>query len=495
MRVFLVGMMGSGKTAVGKLLARSLELDFVDMDEEIKKREGKTISRIFQEFGEGYFRAREKDLLRELSQRDNLVVATGGGVVLDAENRQLLHEGRTVFLYAPPPVLAQRVDPSIRPLLKESSVKGKLAKIWESRRVFYEEFPRIDTEHLQPFEVVARVALRLFDEEPQEVFNPVHPVFTGKGLFKRVSREDLVFTTETVHRIYEDLFPPTVQLLPDGELAKSVDHVLRCYDYLMENDVSRDRIITAVGGGALTDLMGFVGATFKRGIGVRFFPTTLLAQVDAAIGGKNGIDYRGVKNMIGTVKMPDEVLIDPLTTLSLDEGRYREGLVELFKMCLLSGNGYDAFREHLFGLLERRVGVLERFIRIAVNEKLKVVAQDENDAGVRKILNFGHTVGHVVEVLSNISHGLAVAVGIERELRFFRTKGLIEAHFHEEVSQILSSIFRLPNVELSVDQVMKTLINDKKSLNTRLIEVPLVMGPGRVSLVKVKPQELAEVIV
>lgn len=495
MRVFLVGMMGSGKSTVGKLLARSLGMGFFDTDEEIERREGKSITQIFKDEGEEYFRKLEKSLLKEILNSDNVVVATGGGVVLDLENRTLLQREKTVFLYASVEALVKRVDPTVRPLIAAGEVEKKLRDIWEKRRHFYMEFPQVNTENLNPMEVVAKVALKVFDEDPIEIPNSVHPVFIGKGIFNRVSREEHVFTTKNVFRIYGDCFPGSAYILPDGEVVKSFDYVRRCYDHLIENDVSKGNTITAVGGGALTDMVGFVAATFKRGIGVRFFPTTLLAQVDAAIGGKNGIDHAGIKNVIGTVRMPDEVMIDPLVLLSLDDERYREGLVELFKMCLLSGKGYETFRDKMKEILKRRVDVLQELITVAVEEKLKVVSLDHNDTGIRKILNLGHTVGHVVEVLSGVSHGFAVAVGIDRELRFFVRKGMIEKSLYEEVKETLSRLFESLEMDFSQDRVMKTLLNDKKATADSLIDMPLLLRPGEVSMVKVRPEELAEVIV
>lgn len=291
MRIFLVGMMGSGKSTIGKRVSEVLDLQFIDMDEEIERREGRRVRRIFEEDGEEYFRLKEKELLRELVERDNVVVATGGGVVIDPENRELLKKEKTLFLYAPPEVLMERVTTENRPLLREG--KERIREIWERRKQFYTEFRGIDTSKLNEWETTALVVLEALDEKEISTIEKPHLVKIILGGFKRVRNEELVFTTERVEKIYGRYLPENRLLFPDGEEVKTLEHVSRAYYELVRMDFPRGKTIAGVGGGALTDFTGFVASTFKRGVGLSFYPTTLLAQVDASVGGKNAIDLQG----------------------------------------------------------------------------------------------------------------------------------------------------------------------------------------------------------
>jgi len=494
MRIFLVGMMGSGKTTVGKKVAEALNLKFLDMDEMIEMRHGKSVMKIFEDEGEKVFRESEKRILKEIiSEEDEAVVATGGGAVLDPENRELLKKEKTFFLDVPLEELMTRVDPSTRPLIKDDV--NKLEKIWEERKKLYMEFEKISLRNLKPWEAVARICMEVVNGNEMIIESNVHPLIIKLGGLKKAKKYRYVFTTERIARIYEPYLSDDSLILPDGEETKSLDYLKVCYEYLMERKMTKDETLIGIGGGALTDLTGFVASTFKRGTGLVLFPTTLLAQVDAAVGGKNAISFGGVKNIVGTIKMPDEVIMDPVVVLSMDDDRFREGLVEAFKMSLLSGRGLEIFIERTTELLKRKLSALIEIVRISAEEKLKVVEKDPNDAGVRKILNLGHTLGHAVESILGIPHGLAVAWGIEKEMALFVKRGMVERKFYEEVRNVLERIVDFSSFEsVKAEEVMQLVANDKKGSRSGKIHIPIVDRPGKVQLVPIEPVELMEVL-
>ncbi|WP_041437436.1 bifunctional shikimate kinase AroK/3-dehydroquinate synthase AroB [Thermotoga neapolitana] len=491
MRIFLVGMMGSGKSTIGKRVSEVLDLQFIDMDEEIERREGRRVRRIFEEDGEEYFRLKEKELLRELVERDNVVVATGGGVVIDPENRELLKKEKTLFLYAPPEVLMERVTTENRPLLREG--KERIREIWERRKQFYTEFRGIDTSKLNEWETTALVVLEALDEKEISTIEKPHLVKIILGGFKRVRNEELVFTTERVEKIYGRYLPENRLLFPDGEEVKTLEHVSRAYYELVRMDFPRGKTIAGVGGGALTDFTGFVASTFKRGVGLSFYPTTLLAQVDASVGGKNAIDFAGVKNIVGTFRMPDYVIIDPVVTLSMDEGRFEEGVVEAFKMALLSGRGLELFDDP--EKIERRnLRILSEMVRLSVEEKAKIVMEDPYDKGLRHALNLGHTLGHVYEMLEGVPHGIAVAWGLEKETMYLYRKGIVPKDTFRWIVEKIKEIVPIPVPAVDREKARTLILNDKKIMKGSRVRLPYVREPGKVEFLEVDPLELLEVV-
>ncbi|ABQ46593.1 Shikimate kinase., 3-dehydroquinate synthase [Thermotoga petrophila RKU-1] len=491
MRIFLVGMMGSGKSTIGKRVSEVLDLQFIDMDEEIERREGRRVRRIFEEDGEEYFRLKEKELLRELVERDNVVVATGGGVVIDPENRELLKKEKTLFLYAPPEVLMERVTTENRPLLREG--KERIREIWERRKQFYTEFRGIDTSKLNEWETTALVVLEALDEKEISTIEKPHLVKIILGGFKRVRNEELVFTTERVEKIYGRYLPENRLLFPDGEEVKTLEHVSRAYYELVRMDFPRGKTIAGVGGGALTDFTGFVASTFKRGVGLSFYPTTLLAQVDASVGGKNAIDFAGVKNVVGTFRMPDYVIIDPTVTLSMDEGRFEEGVVEAFKMTILSGRGVELFDEPE-KIEKRNLRVLSEMVKISVEDKARIVMEDPYDMGLRHALNLGHTLGHVYEMLEGVPHGIAVAWGIEKETMYLYRKGIVPKETMRWIVEKVKQIVPIPVPSVDVEKARNLILNDKKILKGSRVRLPYVKEIGKIEFLEVDPLELLEVV-
>ena len=487
MKIFLVGMMGSGKSTIGKHLSRVLGFEFVDMDEEIERAEGKRIEDIFKQHGEGYFRVLEKRLLKKILKRSgNMVVATGGGVVLDPENRKALKDHKTIFLMVDPGELLKRVRRDNRPLL--SGGKKKIFEIWKKRESLYKSFTTIDSTGLSVWETCAKVLYRVMEGETISFVKSVHDVLIKIRGLEEIEG-DVLFTTSTVHRIYGEFFKNSY-IFPDGENVKSMEQVLIAYRILHDLGFSRTGTLAGVGGGALTDFTGFVASTFKRGTKLFLYPTTLLAQVDASIGGKNAVNFEGVKNLIGTFRMPDLVVVDPLASLSMDDERFKEGVVEAFKMSLISGKGLEFFDEDL---LSRRLSSIERIVELSIEEKLKIVEMDPYDKGVRNILNFGHTIGHVYESLTKVPHGIAVGWGMIKETEFLTKEGLSD----RAVGRLLEDFLRKLEIDspplLNREDVYRFLRNDKKSRGYK-VRIPVIQMPGRYYFMEVRIEDLLEVV-
>ncbi len=202
MRVFLVGMMGSGKSTIGKILSSVLDLEFVDMDSEIEARSGKTVEKIFESEGEEVFRKLESNLLKELVRKDGIVVSTGGGIVLDSENRRTLKEENTLYLKLPPADLFKRVDTLNRPLLKGG--KEAIFRIWEERRELYEQFPSIEASNYSKWETVASICMRLFPGDKKRIINGTHPVTLANGGFKAIGGMQNAVVSHRVLKVFSE---------------------------------------------------------------------------------------------------------------------------------------------------------------------------------------------------------------------------------------------------------------------------------------------------
>lgn len=261
-----------------------------------------------------------------------------------------------------------------------------------------------------------------------------YPIHIGEGLFSRAGeilkktvgvRKTMVITNPTVGDLYLDAlnqslgrsgFQPCSVIVPDGEEFKTLQWADNLYDSLFDHRMGRDSIVVALGGGVIGDLAGFVAATYKRGLGFVQVPTTLLAQVDASVGGKVAVDHIQGKNLIGSFYQPRCVLIslDALDTLPIRE--VRTGLAEVIKYGIISDTELFAYLEgNLGALLEGRHDVLGFVVKRSCQIKASVVIKDEREAGQRALLNFGHTLGHAIEAATGYRlyrHGEAVAIGM-----------------------------------------------------------------------------------
>jgi 3-dehydroquinate synthase len=274
-------------------------------------------------------------------------------------------------------------------------------------------------------------------------------------------------------RVASACAPASVTLLtiPAGEASKTREQWARLTDALLAAGFGRDSAIIALGGGVVGDLAGFVAATYMRGIPVVQMPTSLLAMIDAAIGGKTGVDTPAGKNLVGAFHHPALVLVDPRALATLPLGQLRNGLAEAIKHGVIaSAAEFDWIASNLGGLLRTHgpdAGLAEQLVRKNIGIKAEVVARDEREGGVRKTLNFGHTIGHAVESLSGFGmlHGECVAIGMVVEARIATKLGIADASLPHAIEQLLRAAslpYTVPG-SMSSAAVLNATRSDKKA--------------------------------
>lgn len=496
-RIFLVGISGSGKSTVGRLVAEQLGWDFADTDRLVEERTGRSIADIFAHEGESAFRRHEAEALAELSQHDRLVVATGGGAVLTPEGRRALHSGFVVWLVVAPETAAARLQSNPaneeRPLLA-GDVEGRLRELLSRRRPLYEMADAVVDASADGPHAVARAVADAYRRALAagwglpgvacEVTAPGgrYPVVVRDGALQEIGavvvalqlgRRAFAVTDELVGRrfggdVARSLAEAGVEahllMLPPGEPSKTLATVERVYTWLAEHRAERGDLVVCLGGGVITDLGGFAAATFLRGMRFIHVPTTLLAMVDAAIGGKTGVDLPAGKNLVGAFAQPSAVVIDPLVLAHLPERETRAGLAELVKHGLI-------LDEMLVAELESRRGDLRAMtdattIARSVAIKAAIVSADERESGLRSLLNYGHTIGHAIETVTHYQrylHGEAVAVGMRAAGRIAVELGMLSPEGFERQQALIRAAGlpeRAPDVPL--DAVLQAILLDKK---------------------------------
>jgi 3-dehydroquinate synthase len=304
----------------------------------------------------------------------------------------------------------------------------------------------------------------------------------------RVGRRAALVSSPPIMRLYgkavadrlrDGGFEVAVVEVPDGEAAKQLAVASQCWDAFVDARLDRSSTVLALGGGAVGDVAGFAAATYMRGVNFVPLPTTLLAQVDASVGGKTAIDHPQGKNLIGAFHQPRLVIVDPLTTGTLPERDFRSGLAEIVKHGIVLDAGYFALVEReAAALLGRDPAVLEEVIGGSCRLKADVVERDEREADLRAVLNYGHTIGHALEAATAFgrwTHGEAVAIGVAGEARLARRLGLASADTVARQERLLA-VLGLPvsTGAIDVEAVMTAMTRDKKSRDGRL---PFVLAP------------------
>jgi 3-dehydroquinate synthase len=275
------------------------------------------------------------------------------------------------------------------------------------------------------------------------------------------NRKIIVLCDKNVNKLYPDISKNySVININALESEKTLQIVEDIYSKLLELKVDKSTLLVAIGGGIICDITGYVAATFYRGLSLILIPTTLLAMVDASIGGKNGVNLNNHKNVIGIIRQPEAIIIDKefIKTLPIEE--FKNGTAEIIKHSLISGG---EFYKQISKNADLKSAIIsDSILKSAIQIKIDIVSEDVNEKGIRKILNFGHTIGHIIELKQQISHGHAVAIGI-----MMATK--LSAHFNkcnkETVEEIynLLSFYNLPiNSSLNIDEIINSLVFDKK---------------------------------
>lgn len=491
--LILTGFMGTGKTSAGREVAQRLGRLFVDMDAEIEARAGKPIPRVFAEDGEALFRRMEAALCVELSAQQGLVIATGGGALVDPTNRaRMMESGTLICLSCDVDEILRRLnmgdDPQERPLLDTANPRAEVERLLTARREAYLAIPwQIDTTSLLVSEVARRV-IQMANTITLPVCSPgiKYDIYIGNGLLAHIggvlraagvpegSRVAVVSNPVVMPlygaRVEASLHSAGLQpfscSIPDGEQHKTLATVATLYEQFLAGRLDRGSTVLALGGGVTGDVAGFAAATFMRGVRFAHLPTTLLAMVDASVGGKTGVDLPQGKNLVGAFKQPAVVVIDPTTLATLPAEETRSGLVEALKHGIIGDPGLVA---ELAQITDRQIA--NRQIARSVRVKINVVEQDPLDSGRRAVLNLGHTVGHALEKLSSftVRHGEAVGIGMVAAAQIAAELNWAAPSLSDHIGALLAA-WGLPVhcPPHDVDTILEAMTHDKKRRGSKL---------------------------
>lgn len=498
--VLLYGPPGVGKSTVGRLVAESLGLPFVDLDLRIAKKAGKPISNIFADEGEAAFRRLEAALLDETLSGPSAVIALGGGALLDEASRaRALAAGRVVLLTAAAETLLARLraDGS-RPLLTGDPA-SRLRALLAAREAHYAGFPlRVATDGQSPAETalavqtaLGRFGLRAMGRPyTVRVLAADAPPFDLPDSLPLADRVALV-SDSRVGKTYgmpaaAGLAARGARVQPfsfrTGERSKTLRTAERLWQGFLAAGLERGDLLLGLGGGVTTDLAGFAASAYLRGVDWAAMPTSLLGMVDASIGGKTGVDLPQGKNLVGAFHPPRWVWIAPTVLNTLPRRHWRAGMAEVVKHGLigdprlfaLCASGWKPVRAHLTEMLRRAVAV-----------KVGVIEQDPYEQGLRQALNAGHTLGHALEAASayRLLHGEAVSIGLVLEARLAEQMGLAERGFSEQVAAALTALGLPVRPPADVDRraAMDFMQHDKKRRDGR-VRFALPVAIGRVQV-------------
>ncbi|MGO8951032.1 MAG: 3-dehydroquinate synthase [Ktedonobacterales bacterium] len=527
-RIFLIGPSGAGKTTVAERVAALLGWSWVDTDAMVQEAAGRSIPAIFADVGETGFRELEDEALAQAAKLERTVVATGAGICENLANLSLMHRcGRLVTLAVSAEAAYRRLGAGnaatidSRPMLAGNHPLESLRLLDRRRRRCYAEADEtIFTDDLAPEIIAARVVGGV----------------VGRGLLSPASAEATTRCVETSHRaaydsvvawgglatlptllqnlglpprlhvisdtnvapLYEPVlmsalmragFTPLIYRAPAGEASKSREQLNLIQDWLAERRAERREALLAFGGGVVCDLGGFAAATYLRGIPLLQVPTSLLAQVDASIGGKVGINHPLGKNLIGAFYQPRLVLADPALLLTMPRRELTEGWAEVIKHGVTLDAGYFAALEREApALLANQPEPLTRIIARSVSLKAGIVEADERerDGGRRHLLNYGHTIGHAIEAVAGYGlwlHGEAVAAGMVVEAGIGHRLGITPGEVVSRLSTLLER-FGLPTrvAGLPASRLLAACLWDKK-VSAGRIRLALPTGVGKASLV------------
>lgn len=523
--IILVGFMGTGKTSVGRTLARMLGWRFKDTDKIIERHAGKSIAEIFEQDGEPAFRALETEVARELASFERCVIATGGGLAVKPENRHALEAaGAVVLLTATPQTIYERTRRAKnRPLLAGPDPRAAIERLLGERTPAYDRIPiKVPTDGLA-HEQVAETVLAEIEQAAAAAKPPKasimstidrtvtvelgersYPIRIGldwiAGLGEALAphfppRPLTLVTNPEIGRLWaapvrdaleQAGYSVSVCEIPPGEAHKTIDAVTQIHDFMLTRGATRQSGLIALGGGVVGDIAGFAAATLLRGVAYMQLPTSLLAMVDSSVGGKTGVNHATGKNLIGAFWQPSFVGIELKFIETLPDSELRAGMAEVIKYGVIADAAmFDYLETNIEKALGRDPEVLAHLVTRSVEIKADVVARDEREGGVRAILNYGHTFGHAAEALSEyrrILHGEGVAMGMVAAARLAAARGLIDAAYADRIERLIERA-GLPThmLRYDVEAYWRKMGADKKVRDGR-IRFVLPDRPGHVDV-------------
>jgi shikimate kinase / 3-dehydroquinate synthase len=505
--IALTGLMGSGKSTVGKYLANHLKKNFIDTDQIIEEREGKTISQIFEDNGEDYFRKLEADLIKEIFKdptAKDLVVSLGGGAIVNPESREIIKEHSSlVALIADPKDLHQRIKRrKSRPLLNDSKNQLEiLTNLWHNRKdAYYDSHIQITTEGKSINSIGIEIMKSLEVSKPKVQEQEVR-IFGKESSYKiyfkdlyrftlspiKPSKKVLVISQAPIAKNYLDIllekistdeYEVSSMIIDNGEEAKNFFTYQLILQKLLSLNFERNDTVIALGGGVVGDIVGFAASTFYRGINYVQVPTTLLSMIDSSVGGKTAINVPEGKNLIGSFYQPHMVHIDTSNLLTLPDREFKSGLGELVKYTmlgsewdqLLGDNFYDFVNLNADQILEKDQATLNEVISHCLKIKAGIVSVDEKEKGTRAHLNLGHTFAHAFEETTKykvVTHGEAVAIGLVCACYLSEELGYIKKSATKKVIDLLEKFnvnYKIPS-DLKLESILGAFKYDKKSVN------------------------------
>ena len=488
-KLVLIGFMGAGKTTAARALGEGSR----DVDLVIEERAGRRVQDIFAQEGESRFRELEEQTALELLADPQVAaVALGGGALGSARVREALSDHTVIWIDIDADTAWQRVthshQPNKRPLAADPV---RFRELHAERLPTYAELADVIVPANRAREM-ARVTRALVGLPHRQARirtlwattgSGDYPVHIGAGLVTQegfwpahVEGRRVIVSDYNASRHYGAQLEPAladIRIMP-GEQSKTIAHAEIVWTEMARHGVTRSDVVAALGGGVVGDLAGFCAATYQRGIRVVQVPTTLVAQVDSAYGGKTGVDLPEAKNYVGAFHQPSAVLVDPETLATLPREELAAGYAEVVKTALIAGGS----------LWERVAGGAAptdpAVIAGCALTKLRIVARDERDGGLRQLLNLGHTIGHAIETVTGYAryrHGEAVGLGLLAALRLSEQPAL-----RDQVQDLLLAQ-GLPvraDPDLDLEQVIFATAKDKKRVGEGPVPFVLVHRPGEV---------------
>jgi shikimate kinase / 3-dehydroquinate synthase len=472
-----VGFMGAGKSSTARSVAAIMGVEAVDSDRVLERELGESLEAFFDREGEAAFREREEAVVLQLLGRtDARVVALGGGSLASEAVRGALGSHTVVHLEVAPEEAWERAAGKGRPLARD---RDRFERLYDERLALYESVADVTLPSgarrdgwLEPARALPAGARLVWGRAASGEY----PVFVGRGLIRQGffypgEGRRFVVTDENVAR-HHGLDGESQVVIPAGERHKTLGQAERVLRELASAGAERADLIVALGGGVVGDLAGFCAAVYHRGARHVQVPTSLVAQVDSAYGGKTGVDLPEAKNYVGAYHQPAAVICDPDALETLPAEEMAAGYAEVVKTALIAGG-------ELWERVRAGDPVDDEVILRCIRTKLAVVAEDERDAGARQALNLGHTVAHAVEAATGYAryrHGEAVAIGLLCALRLSGQDEL-----RDEVSGLLEAQgLPLRFSGASSDEVLTVLARDKKRADGH-VPLVLVEEPGRVT--------------
>ncbi len=484
--IILTGFMGTGKTTVGRLMAQKLSYEFVDTDQFIEQQIGCSIAEFFRDQGEAAFRKMESELAQELAEREGLVISTGGRMMLDPANAAALSKsGRVFCLVATPEEILARVsnDTSVRPLLQVPNPLEHIVELMQQRDKGYKRFSQLETSDRQPLAVASELAEFVQGKRDVrlEISAPTldYEFIVGSGILPfvtnlaKINGPTAIITDESVAPLYAHScgIIDTIISVPPGRQHKTLATAQSICEQLLDADFDRSGTIIALGGTVISELAGFIAATYMRGVDCVQCPTSLLAMVDTSIGGKTGVDLPHGKNLIGAFKQPKTVIADVATLQSLPPRAFASGMAEVIKHSLIADSDLlqkveSGNWKRTAGELQQQASELQALVAQAIQVKINIIQEDPYEKGRRAVLNFGHTFANAIERLSHhkIRHGEAVAMGMVASTRLSVSQGLCSHPLLERIESVLTSAglpTRIP-ADLDPEHLIIAMGSDKK---------------------------------